>query len=230
MSTLEQETAKSERLLRRTEAATYITETYGIPASTLTDNGLVYTARFRGSRNAFEYLLATMDVTQKNGHPYHPQTQGKIERFHQTLKRWLSSQPAADTLPDLQRQLDTFQQIYNHDRVHRAHGQTPAAAYNATLKAGRGNSDNPHIHYRVRIDIIDRFGKLTLRRAGRLHHLGVGTEHANTPILMLVNEHTVEVINPTNGQHLASNTIDPDRNYWRNNQKTPGRWPRPIPS
>jgi hypothetical protein len=50
-----------------------------------------------------------------------------------TLKRWLSSQPAADTLTDLQHQLDTFQQLYNHDRVHRAHSQTPAAAYNATL-------------------------------------------------------------------------------------------------
>ncbi|MEO7349683.1 MAG: IS481 family transposase, partial [Terrimesophilobacter sp.] len=62
---------------------------YGPPASTLTDNGLVYTARFRGSRNAFEYLLAAEGITQKNGHPYHPQTQGKIERFHQTLKLWL---------------------------------------------------------------------------------------------------------------------------------------------
>jgi transposase InsO family protein len=202
----------------------------GYPASTLTDNGLVYTARFRGGRNGFEYLLADLAITQKNGHPGHPQTQGKIERFHQTLKRWLSSQPAADTLPELQHQLDTFGQLYNHDRVHRAHAQTPAAAYNTTPKAARGGSDNPDIHYRVRIDVIDRFGKLTLRRAGRLHHLGVGIEHANTPILMLVNEHTVDVINPANGEHLASNTIDPDRNYWRNNQKTPGRWPGRIPS
>ena len=74
--------------------------------------------------------------------------------------------------------------------------------------------------------VIDRFGKLTLRRAGRLHHLGVGTEHANTPILMLVNEQTVDVINPANGAHLASHSIDPDRNYWRNTRKDPGRWPR----
>ena len=202
----------------------------GYPTSTLTDNGLVYTARFRGGRNGFEYLLADLAIIQKNGHPGHPQTQGKIERFHQTLKRWLSSQPGAVTLPDLQHQLDTFQQLYNHDRVHRAHNQTPATAYHATLKATRPGSDNPDVHYRVRIDVIDRFGKLTLRRAGRLHHLGVGIEHANTPILMLINKHTVDIINPANGEHLASNAIDPDRNYWRNNHKSPGRWPGPTSS
>jgi transposase InsO family protein len=202
----------------------------GYPTATLTDNGLVYTARFRGGRNGFEYLLADLAITQKNGHPGHPQTQGKVERFHQTLKRWLRSQPAADTVPDLQHQLDTFRQIYNHDRVHRAHDQTPAAAYNDTPKAARSALGNPDIHYRVRTDVIDRYGKLTLRRAGRLHHLGVGTQHANTPILMLIDDHTVDVINPATGEHLASHTIDPNRDYWRNNQKNPGRWPRPTPS
>jgi transposase InsO family protein len=62
---------------------------YGAPAATLTDNGCVYTSRFTGGRNGFEYLLADLGITQRNGHPGHPQTQGKIERFHQTLKRWL---------------------------------------------------------------------------------------------------------------------------------------------
>jgi transposase InsO family protein len=66
---------------------------YGPPASTLTDNGRVYTARHGGGRNAFEYVLAALNITQKNGTPNHPQTQGKIERFHQTLKRWLSHRP-----------------------------------------------------------------------------------------------------------------------------------------
>jgi hypothetical protein len=110
--------------------------------------------------------------------------------------------------------------------VHRAHSQTPAAADNATLKAARPGSDNPDVHYRVRIDVIDRFAKLTLRRAGRLHHLGVAIAHANTPILMLIDEHTVNIIDPATGHHLASNTIDPDRNHWRNTQRDPGRWPR----
>lgn len=74
---------------------------HGPPAATLTDNGAVYTSRFVGGRNGFEYLLGELHITQRNGHPGHPQTQGKIERFHQTLKRWLAARPAADTLPEL---------------------------------------------------------------------------------------------------------------------------------
>ena len=60
---------------------------HGLPASTLTDNGRVYTARFGGGRNAFEYLLAALGITQKNGHPFHPQTQGKVERFQCATRR-----------------------------------------------------------------------------------------------------------------------------------------------
>jgi transposase InsO family protein len=57
---------------------------HGWPAATLTDNGTVYTARLVGGRNGLEHLLAYLGVRQKNGSPGHPQTQGKIERFHQT--------------------------------------------------------------------------------------------------------------------------------------------------
>ena len=96
----------------------------------------VFTARFTRGTNAFEYLLATLRIQQKNGHPGHPQTQGKIERFHQTLKKWLTRQPAATTVAELQTQLDRFQQIYNHHRPHRAlGGLTPATSYHATPKA-----------------------------------------------------------------------------------------------
>ena len=81
-------------------------DAHGWPAATLTDNAAVYTSRFTGGRNGFEYLLAYLGVRQKNGAPGHPQTQGKIERFHQTLKRWLERQPAARSLGELQAQLD----------------------------------------------------------------------------------------------------------------------------
>ena len=56
---------------------------------------------FPSDGNGFEYLLASLGITQKNGHPGHPQTQGKIERFQQTLKRWLAAQPAAATVAEL---------------------------------------------------------------------------------------------------------------------------------
>src|SRR5690349_697663 len=105
-------------------------EEHGWPAATLTDNGSVYTSRFTGGRNGFEYLLAYLGIRQKNGAPGHPQTQGKIEHFHQTLKRWLGQQPAARTQAELQGQLDAFRLAYNEERPHRALGRaTPGEAY-----------------------------------------------------------------------------------------------------
>ena len=112
--------------------------TYGLPASTLTDNGSVYTSRFTHGHNDFERLLASLGVTQKNGHPGHPQTQGKIERFHQTLKRWLTPRPRPTDIAELQTLLDTFRQHLQHrSDTHRAlpHGTTPAQAYTALPKA-----------------------------------------------------------------------------------------------
>jgi transposase InsO family protein len=111
-------------------------DAHGWPAATLTDNGAVYTSRFTGGRNGFEYLLAYLGIRQKNGAPGHPQTQGKIERFHQTLKRWLGQRPAEVGLAGLQTQLDAFRLAYNEQRPHRAVGRaTPGEAYRATLKA-----------------------------------------------------------------------------------------------
>lgn len=206
---------------------TATTHTYGLPASTLTDNGSVYTSRFTGGRNAFEYLLATLNIQQKNGHPYHPQTQGKIERFHQTLKRWLTRQRPAATLHDLQTQLDQFRTIYNETRPHRALDRlTPAQAYTATIKA-HPDQNTLNVHYRVRFDTIDRFGKVTLRRAGNLHHLGVGRDHQGQPALILVDATTVTVTNLNTGEILSTHTIEPDKKYWRNHNKEPGRWQGP---
>lgn len=204
---------------------TAITAEFGLPASTLTDNGAVYTSRFTHGHNDFERLLASLGITQKNGHPGHPQTQGKIERFHQTLKHWLTPRPRPTTLTDAQTLLDNFRELYNTARPHRALTQhrTPAQAYTALPKA------TPHTtaleHFRIRHDIVDQFGKLTLRHGSRLHHLGIGITHAHTPVLIMVTTHTVTVISKTGYHVLSSHTIDGEKNYWRNQNKNPGRWP-----
>jgi transposase InsO family protein len=209
------------RITGQTVISTFlnIVERYGLPQSTLTDNGSVYTSRFTGGRNGFEYLLASLGITQKNGHPGHPQTQGKIERFHQTLKRWLAAQPAAATVAELQTQLDTFTHIYNQTRTHRAlHDATPAQAYGATIKAApAAQRSNPH--YRIRTDHVDRLGKISLRRASRMHHLGVGAAHKGQAVTILIDADTVTVIHRNTGEVLSEHTIDPDRSYWRNQHK-----------
>lgn len=201
-------------------------DTHGVPASTLTDNGVVYTARFVGGRNALEYLLGLLGIRQKNGSPGHPQTQGKIERFHQTLKRWLAAQPAPATIADLQAQLDRFQEHYNEHRPHRALDRhTPGHAYRATPKALPTGGREPH--YRLRYDKVDKTGRISLRRAGRMHHLGIGTVHHGKRVLALIDETTVTIVHLDTGDILATNTINPDRSYWRNTQQEPGRWPGP---
>lgn len=198
---------------------------YGPPQSTLTDNGVVYTARYTKGKNAFEYLLATLGIKQKNGKPYHPQTQGKIERFHQTLKKWLGKQPPAVSLEELQHQLDEFQHIYNTQRPHRAlAGKTPKLVYEAGVKAG---PDKQSIAYdwRIRHDKVDKAGKLTLRRAGKLHHMGVAKEYAGQHVLMLIDRTTVTITVQETGEILSKHLIEPEKNYWRNQLRNPGRWP-----
>lgn len=202
-------------------------DAYGLPASTLTDNGRVYTARSGGGRNAFEYLLAALGITQKNGRPLHPQTQGKVERFHQTQKRWLACQPPATTLAELQDQLGVFREHYNEHRPNRAVGRaTPGQAYRARPKAEPAGS--PRGHYRLRYDRVDAVGKVSLRRAGRMHHLGIGIAHRGKEVLALADAETVTVIELRTGEVLPVHDIDPARGYWRNKQKSPGRWPGPT--
>jgi transposase InsO family protein len=190
---------------------------HGAPASTLTDNGMVYTTRFsggRGGRNALENELRHLGVTQKNGRPNHPQTQGKVERFQQTLQKWLTAQPRAATLAGLQAQLDTFTAYYNTRRPHRSlpHRATPATAYTARPKATPGDR-TAHTHDRVRTDTIGANGTVTLRHAGRLYHIGTGRTHAGTHVLLLARDLHIRIINAATGELLRELELDPTRNY-----------------
>jgi len=193
--------------------------------STLTDNGSVYTSRFTGGRNAFEYLLPLLGIHQKNGSPGHPQTQGKTERFHQTLQRWLAARPKAHTIPELQRQLDEFREHYNEQRPHRAlRRATPGHAYRAIPKAAPAGA-RAQAHYRLRYDRLDTKGRMTLRRAGRMHHLAIGSTHARKRVLAFADKHHITVAELTTGELLSTHLIEPNKNYWRNQMREPGRWP-----
>ncbi|MFC6357133.1 hypothetical protein [Luethyella okanaganae] len=80
-------------------------------------------------------------------------------------------------------------------------------------------------HHRLRYNHIATNAKTSFRRAGRMHHLGIGTEHHGKRVLAIADNATVTVIHLDTGEVIATNTIDPDRSYWHNTQKAPGRWP-----
>jgi transposase InsO family protein len=191
----------------------------GIPASTLTDNGMVFTTRFaggKGGRNHLEYELGERNITQKNGKANHPQTQGKVERFQQTLKKWLrTQQPQPATLAELQALLDTFVGLYNHHRPHRSlpHRATPATVYTTLPKAAPSSERQTDTHDRVRHDKIDKAGSVTLRVAGQLRHIGVGRTYARTDVILLIQDLHVRIINAATGELLRELTIDPRRDY-----------------
>jgi hypothetical protein len=193
----------------------------GFPASMLTDNGAIFTAESRHGTCAMELELIALGVDYKHSRPYHPQTCGKVERFHQTVKKWLAKQRRATTVSGLQAQLDRFRAYYNTVRPHRAlRRRTPAQAFAARTKAKpRRPGLTIPAHHRVRRDRIDTGGKVTLRYHSKLLHLGVGRRYAGTRILLLVNDRDIRVVND-DGELLAAFAIDPTKQYQP--QKRPG--------
>ncbi|MGB6163186.1 MAG: IS481 family transposase [Pseudonocardiaceae bacterium] len=187
---------------------------WGFPVSVLTDNGCIYTASYRNGRCGFETELATLGIKAKHGKPYHPQTQGKIERFHKTLKRWLTKQPHAETITDLQKQVDWFCRYYNEIRPHSARDMTPPRqAFNARDKATPTTKklDLPP-HTRVRHDKIDKTGTFTLRHNTKLHHIAIGRAHKGRKIIILIADLDIRVLSDK-GELLRHLTLDPTKNY-----------------
>ena len=91
---------------------------HGIPQRLLPDNGAALNPSRRGHLGQLVANLSRLGVEAITGKPYKPTTQGKNERFHQTLFRYLDKQPLAETLDELQAQVDAFDRIYNTERPH----------------------------------------------------------------------------------------------------------------
>ncbi len=186
----------------------------GYPAALLSDNAAVFSGASRHGKVLLEIELERLGIVCKHAAPYHPQTCGKVERLHQTLKRWLAKQPPAATLEELSAQLDRFRLHYNQHRPHRALGRrTPQEVFDAKVKAGPGSA-LPPVHYRVRYDTVDRNGKVTLRYDSRLHHIGLGARHRGKAIVLFVADRSVRIVD-ADGELLRELILDPTRDYQR---------------
>jgi transposase InsO family protein len=106
---------------------------HGLPRQVLSDNALSFTGRFHDVEVEFERSVAELGVEMINSGPYHPETLGKLERFHKTLKEWLADEGPPHDLAHLQELLDAFRHHYNRERPHQAIGNlTPAERYGWT--------------------------------------------------------------------------------------------------
>jgi transposase InsO family protein len=193
------------------EAFYLAAQSHGYPAKFLSDNAAVFSGTPRKGRVVLESELDRLGIESRHSSPYHPQTCGKVERFHQTLKRYLQRQAPAENLTHLQLQLDAFRLYYNQQRPHRSvDGRTPFQAFHARLKA-RPSATSP-IHYRVRRDKLDAGGRVTVRYLGRLRHLYVSYKHRREPVTLLVAGPDLQVV-AEDGSILRQLTLDAGRNY-----------------
>jgi transposase InsO family protein len=124
-------------------------ERWGLPAGVLSDNGLCFSGKLRGFEVLFEAELRDAGIRPFTSRPYHPQTTGKVERFQQTLKRWLRRQDRryglARDLAELQARLDEFCRYYNQRRPHQGIGRvTPLSRWQATPTSKPAAEPIPH--------------------------------------------------------------------------------------
>ena len=177
----------------------------------LTDNGCIFTAEHRAGRTVLETELARLGIEHRRSRPYHPQTCGKVERFHQTLKRYLARQAPASSIALLQAQLDAFAARYNDARPHRALGRaTPRSVYETKVKAAPAGRSSAL--FRVRYDRVDATGKVSLRYESKLLHLGLGNRYRGQRVVLLVADRDVRALSD-DGELLCCFVLDPARDY-----------------
>jgi transposase InsO family protein len=172
--------------------------TLGWPARFLSDNAKAF-------RNVLADALRHLGVAAGHSRPYHPQTCGKVERFHQTLKKWLDARPPAATLAELQTQLDLFRLIYNHHRPHRSIARRyPADVWSNAPKTGPGEHPIDTPTHTWHATVIG--GRVC---AGHRYLISVGATHERLPATIVLTGNTCHVF--AAGRHIRRLTINPNQ-------------------
>jgi transposase InsO family protein len=200
---------------------------WGLPVGVLSDNGLCFSGKLRSFEVFFEAQLRDAGVTPSTGRPYHPQTTGKVERFQQTLKKWLRRQPLAANIAALQAQLDTFCEIYNYQRPHQGIGRvTPISRWQASAPAASTGEPIAHPEWpdRLHDGIVNAKGVVQLNR----FQIHLGTEWEGQPAqIQIAGQHANVFIDGTLVRHL---TLDFDHVYQPSGRRRGGPRKRPLQS
>ena len=203
------------------------------PCLLLSDNGSAFNQTRRGLTSKLVTHLKALGCRPITGRPRHPQTQGKDERVHQTLQRWLQAHPAGSA-DDLQGVVDAFDEHYNHHRPHQSLGmKTPAQAMATGPVAipplppdpGQPDALAPSTGAIARQYKVGKNGNLNIRR----RIIQMGLEAGGTTVTAVTTEATINVFD-ARGTHLRTVTLVPGQQYYGNGKKSPGRPRQPKPS
>lgn len=189
------------------------THAYGVPVRCLSDNGLCFSGRLRGFEVDFEIKLRAAGIVAVTARPFHPQTCGKVERFQQTLKRFLRAQGPFDTLDDLQAAIDRFLAYYNDERPHRGIGRaTPYQRWSSTPAAASPGIPLSGPSRRTTVTVgANGCADARPGHDGPQYRIHLGVEYAGqTGDLVLDDTHAAVYIGSRLIRHL---TLDPTRSY-----------------
>jgi transposase InsO family protein len=193
----------------------------GLPRQVLSDNGSEFTGRLPVHEVAFELQLKAAGVQLIHSRPYHPETIGKIERFHQTLKAWLADHGPPRTLEKLQALLDRFREHYNSERLHQALGE-------ATVPAERYLPSPQPLHELVEEDPVYPAGAVirTVGRNGSLTFsdakINVGVRWAGRRLRIVDRSPRLDVF--YGSELVRSVALEPGRSYYPvPSRRFPGR-------
>lgn len=199
---------------------------WGLPAGTLSDNGLCFSGKLRRVEVYFEAQLRDSGVRPITSRPYHPQTAGKVERFQQTLKKWLRKRRRrlCSSIEELQADLDEFARIYNTERPHQGIDRAiPIDRWRASPVAGPASEPLAHPEWTSK-NLHVTVGATGCVRADRfVIHLGV--EHHGRPALVVIDNTRANVF--IDGELIRHLELDRSRSYQPSGQPRGGpRKPR----
>lgn len=199
--------ARSENSNQVWEAFCVAADRYGLPAAVLTDNGTAFSGRRRGWTGAFEANLTDLSIRSITSRVHHPQTCGKNERAHQRVLKWLRRQPAASDATELQRQLDTYRQGYNHRPNQVLDGLSPKQRYDLGPAAGPllPGTLQPPLH--LTRHLVSTTGSIAVDST----LIGVGRRHSHAPAVAFRRGDLVSVF--INDQLIRTLVIDRTRHY-----------------
>ncbi|MGZ6801347.1 MAG: integrase core domain-containing protein [Mycobacteriaceae bacterium] len=192
---------------------------WGWPMRVLSDNGSAFRGDTQHGGGGIEANLVALGIPMRHSRPYHPQTCGKVERFHQTLKRFLTAQPPPESIHELQDQIDAFTERYNQRRKHRSLARrTPLEVWTTTPRAG----PEPH-PLDTPTRIITRTIVNTRFELDRTCLIALGTRYnGQTATAVITGQHAHVFID---GKLIRELTIDPTRTYQPIHNR-PGHPPR----